>query len=431
MQLKRFSIKITISIIMLVGLFATLTNIASPAPKVNAYDTSCPDHMTAEECLEYLQEQSEQIHEERNELDSSIESENMEQMSLSQQIAYLANKIKDTELSITEKELDIEKKNVEIRLLGEDIIELQNSIDTLVQEINNLEEIIDDRTAASYKLTFVSPLEILLDSKNFESMMRRTKYLVETRKKDRELLADMASSKQQLEKDEQILTDKKKEVQEKRNSIESQMAELAEDKNNLESQKSHQAELLAESRRREQDLLDDLQANRAAQEAIDTAIAQKIQELWESGEIGEGTPISAGTVIGQMGNTGLSYGAHLHFSIDDGNSMACYGNIDPWSGYFQKGPDYWAHYGGWYYYYVHPVSVNSPLHGRPILTQNYHQGTAIDMVTVDQYGNLIGEGAPVYSIKGGTYWSGVDGYGGKFAVIEHHDGTRSCYLHLK
>jgi peptidoglycan hydrolase CwlO-like protein len=445
MQLKRFSIKITITILMLVGLFTALTNMAAPTPKVNAYDTSCPDHMTAEECLDYLQEQSEQIHEERNELDNSIESENMEQMSLSQQIAYLANKIKDTELSITEKELDIEKKNVEIRLLGEDIIELQNSIDTLVQEINNLEEIIDDRTAASYKLTFVSPLEILLDSKNFESMMRRTKYLVETRKKDRELLADMASSKQQLEKDEQILTDKKKEVQEKRNSIESQMAELAEEKNNLESQKGHQAELLAESRRREQEYEENLEELKAAEAVITQRITQLIMELYNSGQIPADTPVSRGDTIGFQGHTGFSYGSHLHFEV--------YYNgypVDP----FVKG--YLS--GGTLYNPVGASSKGSPLAGG-YLTQTYWSGhKAIDLVSHTsgiQDGSryyedgsnccnyigacvpqgsypLRGEGAPVQAIEAGKITDVRVGYcGGKYTIIDHGGGLSSLYLHLR
>jgi peptidoglycan hydrolase CwlO-like protein len=435
MTFKLRSLKKILQILLfstiLIASYLTLTYFAVPQTPIIAYETDCPDHMTAEECLDYLQEQAEQIEEEQNKLDNSIEAENMEQLSLSEQIAYLAGQIEETELTIAEKELDIERKNVEIQLLGEDIVDLQNSIDTIVQEINNLQEVIDNRTTSSYKLTFVSPLEILLDSQNFETMMHKSKYLIETKKKDRELMSDLATSKKDLEKEETILTEKKEQIQEKRNKVEEQMASLAEDKKNLENQKSHQNELLAESKRREQELLATLRSNQAAQEEIDKTIAQKIQEMFDNGEIGEGTRISAGTAIGQMGNTGCSYGAHLHFSIDDGNTWVCYGNIDPWAGYLSKGPDYWAKYGGWYYYYVRPTGVHTPLQGQPILTQDFHQGTAIDLVTTDDHGNLIGEGALVYSIKGGTFWSGVDACGGKFAVVEHDDGTRSCYLHLK
>jgi peptidoglycan hydrolase CwlO-like protein len=412
--------------VMLIGIYILLSTFVMKELTISAYDTTCPDYMTAEECLEYLQEQAEKIEEEQNQLDSSIESENTEQMSLYQQIDYLSNQIKETELDIAEKELDIERKNVEIRLLGEDIIEIQNNIDTIVQEINKLEEIIDDRTAESYKLTFISPLEILLDSKNFETMMRRTKYLVETKKKDKELMSDMAVSKKSLEEEEKILNEKKEAVQEKRNAVEAQMAKLAEDKKNLEAQKAQQNSLLAESERREREMAAQLRENISAQEEIDSAIAQKIQEMWDNNELGEGTAISAGTVIGKMGNSGCSTGAHLHIAIDDGTARLCNGNINPWNGYFRKKTesDPYLIWAGFYMWYIEATNVHIPLSGSPYLTQDFHQGTAIDLSVAN--GNAF-----VYSIKGGTYWSGVDSCGGKFAVIEHSDGTRSCYLHLQ
>lgn len=398
----------------------------SIAYKATAYETTCPDWMSDQECLDFLQEQAQQIANEKNNLNTSIDAENFEQMSLSQQIAYLASKVTETELEIAEKEIDIEKKNVEIRILGNDILDLQNSIDTLTQEINNLEDIMTNRTQASYKMTFISPLEVVLDSRNFETMMRRMKYLMEAKKKDRELLSDMAVSKDQLEEEEEILNEKRAEIQTKRNDIEAQMAELAEDRKNLESQQAQQQVLLAESQRREQELLALLEKTRETQDALDEAITQKINEMWESGELGDGVYIPAGTRIGGMGNTGLSTGPHLHFSIDDGNSSICYGNISPWSGYLTKGPDYWAigTY-GWIYYYVRAQSIHTPLAGTMILTQDHHQGKSIDIVSLD------GIGASVYSVLSGTYWHGQDQYGGKFAFIEHSDGKITCYLHLQ
>lgn len=416
--------------------------------KATAYETTCPDWMGDQECLDFLQEQAQQIADEKSNLNTSIDAENFEQMSLSQQISYLASKVTETELEIAEKEIDVEKKNVEVRILGSDILDLQNSIDTLTQEINNLEDIMTNRTQASYKMTFISPLEVVLDSKNFETMMRRMKYLIEAKKKDRELLSDMAVSKDQLKEEESILSEKRAEVQTKRNDIEAQRAELAEDRKNLESQQAQQQVLLAESQRREQEYQDNLAALQAMEDSITAQVTQLIMQLYQSGQLPADTPVSKGDIIGFQGHTGFSYGSHLHFELN-------FGNTNPFANGYLTG-------GGAIYAPVNSGSAHTPLSGAH-LTQGFHSGGygggyAIDLVSFTHgiqpqdyycveagqvccfgtcvpagcwYG-LRGEGAPIHAIKDGMITKVTTGVcGGQYTVVDHGGGETSLYLHLR
>lgn len=436
-----------IALLLICGTIFFLLN-DSLAYKATAYETTCPSWMSDQECLTFLQEQTQLIADEKNNLNTSINAENFEQMSLSQQIAYLASSVKETELEIAEKELDIEKKNVEIRLLGNDILDLQNSIDTLTQEINNLKDIMSNRTQASYKMTFVSPIEIILDSKNFETMMRRMKYLMEAKKKDRELLSDMAVSRGQLEDEEVILNEKRAEIQTKRNDIEAQRADLAEDRKNLESQQAQQQVLLAESQKREQEYNDNLAELQAMEDSITAQVTQLIMQLYQSGQLPADTPVSKGDVIGFQGHTGFAYGSHLHFELN-------FGNTNPFSNGYLTG-------GGAIYASVNSGSAHTPLSGAH-LTQGFHSGGygggyAIDLVSFTHgiqpqdyycveagqvccfgtcvpagcwYG-LKGEGAPIHAIKDGMITKVTMGVcGGKYTVVDHGGGETSLYLHLR
>jgi peptidoglycan hydrolase CwlO-like protein len=412
--------------------------------------SACPESMPNEERLECLKQEMSKIETQKQSVEGSINAENFEQLTLYEQVNYLSSMVEETELKISEIEIDIETKNLEVLLLGETILELQNNIDTLLQEINRLELTMNDRTVTSYKISLMSPVEIMLESHDLETMMRRIKYLLEMKKKDREILVEMKGSRSELEEEEETLAQMRSEVQEKRNEIENQRSELAEERANLESQKEQQQFLLAESQQREQEYLQQLEQLRALEAQANQQIAQLIMQMYEQGQLGDGTKVDRGDYIGQQGHSGYSYGSHLHFSVNDGTN-----------------------YTGWGYFWgnVNPYSyINSsiPL-PESLVTQGYHQGLSIDLISTtagnqldDIYGkcwqnpttnqcyyanrgsitcdpdfegwlSLEGEGAPIRSVSTGKVYYGTENYcGGKFAmVVEDGTGYVSIYLHLK
>ncbi|MFA7683177.1 MAG: hypothetical protein WCX94_03490, partial [Candidatus Dojkabacteria bacterium] len=134
-----------------------------------------------------------------------------------------------------------------------------------------------------------------------------------------------------------------------------------------------------------------------------------------------------------MGNSGFSSGDHLHFSINNGSGDLCGGNIDILGNQFIQGEGSWlprAH-DGWNYPYVYSGTMRLPIAGPfVIMTQNYHHGTALDLVSYNT-DHSVNYGAPIYAVQEGTLYKATDYLGGKYAYIIHPNGWRSCYLHLK
>lgn len=411
-----------------------------------AYETTCPEEMSDMDCLNFLREQANLINSDKSALEGELSAELYEQLTLKQKIDYLNGQIAAREITIQQLEIDIESKNVEIRIIAKDIKTIQDNLTTLNQEVQNLQDIINKRLSQTYKNSKISTLETLLSAENLESFIRKTKYTYEARKKDKSLLEDLNNKKVVLQAEEKSLEIKQQEAQDKRNEIENQKSVLYEEKVALEPQKTEVDILIAESKQREEEYNAQIAALSGLQNSIDSQIVQLIMTLYHQGGLGNGTAVAQGQIIGFQGHTGCSFGSHLHFGIVTSDAYRWEANVNPFSGYLNGGP--------WYGAMLSNGSANSPLSGAYV-TQGFHQGMYLDLVSLyegDQSGSyywvnpgeiscspgtsgwfsLTGEGAPVYAIMSGTVYYGVESWGGaNYALVDHHNGLVSMYVHLR
>lgn len=435
MKFKNSLLKILLFILLpvFVLIFGTFLEINNPGSAVDhafAGYASCPNNYSDDECLEYLRKQAEDVTSKIGNLQDLLDQEEYAQLGLYEKISYKQNLIAQKEAEITELEIEIEKNNVEIRILLREIETTQNEIDIASQEINKLEDDLESRVKISYKYVQMSPIEIFLNSTDFESLSRRIKYLQKTREKDVELLESMGDEIAKLNHEQQLLAQKKLDVQTKRNGIEEQKSELYSEKISLSSEQSQLQALLNESKQKEQEYIASLDANRIAQSALDEQISKLLASMIKEDVFDSGSYVPAGGTIGYMGSTGCSTGRHLHFSINGGTLYPYWGyfwgDISPWSGYLTKGPDSWGTSGGWTYYYIHSNNYVLPAQAPIVLTQNYHQGYSIDLAS------FRSTNVPIYAAHSGILVKGVEGVcGGKYAMIKGNDGNITIYLHIQ
>ena len=185
-------------------------------------------------------------------LQKKLKNEDYQQLSLSEKLKYITTEIAQTENVINTLGIEVLAQDIEIKILADEIEIKENDISLLNQEINILEQTVNERVTQSYKFSHDSPFEYLFDVKNLDSILRKVKYLIETRINDKNSLNQYSVKMDSLEDEELILASKKAELQKKRNELEEEKERLVEEKAYLDQQQIEKNNLLAESKRREE-----------------------------------------------------------------------------------------------------------------------------------------------------------------------------------
>lgn len=433
--------KLLITIAIIITVLFSFLLLASYKDTPVLAQASCPPNINPDslECLDYLRNQLGLLQNQQGNIQKQLKSEEYQQLSLQEKINYLNNQIAQTEQVIKSLQIEIAANDIEINMLEKSIKEKEDDISLLKQEINVLSETVTKRVTESYKYSFVSQFEILLDITNISSILRKSKYLAMTRSQDKKSLEEYSSIVVELKREETVLSESKAMLQIKRDNREEEKIKLAESKTSLDAQKKQREVLLAESKAKEAQLLAIYQQNLQKLSDLDKAIINYIN-THESEIINQGW-VTTSMPIGRMGNTGCSNGSHLHFGLNSGKKYPGWGyfysDINLFSnGYLRKGANsflYWPQ-DNWYSPLIHAGSVRNPLSGNYVLmTQTEHQGNAIDLVSYSQ--NAWGyknEGAPIYPIMPGQLYKGTEGVcGGKYARVMHSNGMVSIYLHIQ
>jgi len=322
-------------------------------------------------------------------LKNSLAQKRNEKATLENQIAVFTMQIDQLNLQIQATATEIEKTKTEIAETEQKIAETE-------AELLRQKELIKESLRVIYEDGRVSAVEVVASSDDFSEFLNRSQYLQTAQEKVQQTADKIKILKEELDSRRKVLEGKKSDLDNMKKELEGRQADLA-------SQKAAKDALLAQTNGQEAAFQTQLDTVRNTFNSIQSQIDAASGAMTSYGNV------KRGQTIGLQGNTGYSFGSHLHFGVYRGSQ-----DIDP-QPYLDNGT------------FSYPL-VN------PTITQTYwgifsHRGVGwpggIDM---SQY-----FGAPIRASADGTIIlnSFMPGGFGHYIIIDHGNGLRTLYAHMQ
>lgn len=243
---------------------------------------------------------------------------------ISNQISGFEKEIKQLELNIqelneqiNEKELVIKSLQIEINLLTEQIKDLEKEIKDAQDAIVALEVETDGRLINMYltQKQHASTSTMVFSSEGPSSIIKSDTYRNALQEDTNNKLSALEEKRIKLEKDKKLIEEKKIAQDRNRNMVKEEQRKLESQRALSDSQKGLYRNKILESQDKVNQY-DKLLAILPQEEKKLLAQQDQIQSrLLSKNELIGGLPIKKGTFLGVEGNTGFSYGAHLHFGV--------------------------------------------------------------------------------------------------------------------
>jgi len=349
--------------------------------------------------LPFVQAQTQQIQQLQQQIDQ-VQNDSNQKREAQGVLSIEASSLSD---AINKLQAQIDASQARISQLQGDVDSLNRQIAEAEVELAKQKKILGENIKQMYLEGDISTLEMLATSKDLSDFIDKQQYRESVQSKIKTTLDKVAQLKLELDtkhKTVQATLDEQKALSEQLT------AQRAEKDRVLALNQDQQSQLESQLRANSSKLAE-LKKKRAEMEA---ALARSLSSgSYRTAPVG---PVSAGDVVGAVGNTGFSTGAHLHLEVRNGS-----GTINP-------AP----------YIKARPVSMPPGWisQGYGVANSWYRSGYHMG---IDYASN---SGAPIFAIDGGQMYRGCsnqllgtsnNSYG-YVAIIEHNNGTKSVYAHM-
>lgn len=388
-------------------------------------------YATPQDDLLAVQKKLEEIRNKKSGIQNSIKQEKKYQNQLTAEINDLKNQIDLLDTQIQEKELVIQELQLKIDIITKQIAVNEQDILTATNNIGKLQTETDKRLVDMYldQKTF-SKMNIIFSSASTD-FIKYDLYENTVQEKTNNLITDLNNQKADLNDKKQQMEDDKITVLKDATQMQEEKVAMEQDKTDLDSQRQVYYRKKNESASRigsDQNSLNNLTEEEQKVMAEQTRLEQVVFDNIKS--IPNGTYVTAGTIIGYEGCTGLCYGPHLHFGVNINGSYVNPCSVLPGGVLSNCG-------GG-------AGQMQWPMHGSFVLTSGYgwrwgkfHYG-----IDIAYYGG----GGPIYAAHNGWMYHGFEkcgpnwpvcgGGGANYIIICENksncsQGKKTFYWHLK